>query len=310
MSKIAEKLTDLIGNTPLLVLNNYGKALELEAKVLAKLEYFNPAGSAKDRVAVAMIEAAEKEGLLKAGSTIIEPTSGNTGIGLACVAAVKGYQTILTMPDTMSIERRNLLKAYGAQLVLTPGELGMQGAIDKAVELAAMMEGAFIPGQFDNGANPMAHYETTGPEIWRDTDGKVDVVIAGVGTGGTLSGTAKFLKEQNSDIKIIAIEPDASPVLKGEPAAPHKLQGIGANFIPKNYDASVVDEVMDVSAEDAYKTCRLLAKHEGLLVGVSSGAAAYAATLVAQREENKGKNIVVILPDSGERYLSTPGFID
>ena len=310
MSKIAEKLTDLIGNTPLLALNNYGKALELEAKVLAKLEYFNPAGSAKDRVAVAMIEAAEKEGLLKVGSTIIEPTSGNTGIGLACVAAVKGYQTILTMPDTMSIERRNLLKAYGAQLVLTPGELGMQGAIDKAVELAAMMEGAFIPGQFDNGANPMAHYETTGPEIWRDTDGKVDVVIAGVGTGGTLSGTAKFLKEQNPDIKIIAVEPDASPVLKGEPAAPHKLQGIGANFIPKNYDASVVDEVMDISAEDAYKTCRLLAKHEGLLVGVSSGAAAYAATLVAQREENKGKNIVVILPDSGERYLSTPGFID
>ena len=310
MSKIAEKLTDLIGNTPLLALNNYGKALELEAKVLAKLEYFNPAGSAKDRVAVAMIEAAEKEGLLKAGSTIIEPTSGNTGIGLACVAAVKGYQTILTMPDTMSIERRNLLKAYGAQLVLTPGELGMQGAIDKAVELAAMMEGAFIPGQFDNGANPMAHYETTGPEIWRDTEGKVDVVVAGVGTGGTLSGTAKFLKEQNPDIKIIAVEPDASPVLKGEPAAPHKLQGIGANFIPKNYDASVVDEVMDISAEDAYKTCRLLAKHEGLLVGVSSGAAAYAATLVAQREENKGKNIVVILPDSGERYLSTPGFID
>ena len=310
MSKIAEKLTDLIGNTPLLALNNYGKALELEAKVLAKLEYFNPAGSAKDRVAVAMIEAAEKEGLLKVGSTIIEPTSGNTGIGLACVAAVKGYQTILTMPDTMSIERRNLLKAYGAQLVLTPGELGMQGAIDKAVELAAMMEGAFIPGQFDNGANPMAHYETTGPEIWRDTDGKVDVVVAGVGTGGTLSGTAKFLKEQNPDIKIISVEPDASPVLKGEPAAPHKLQGIGANFIPKNYDSSVVDEVMDISAEDAYKTCRLLAKHEGLLVGVSSGAAAYAATLVAQREENKGKNIVVILPDSGERYLSTPGFID
>ena len=310
MSKIAEKLTDLIGNTPLLALNNYGKALELEAKVLAKLEYFNPAGSAKDRVAVAMIEAAEKEGLLKVGSTIIEPTSGNTGIGLACVAAVKGYQTILTMPDTMSIERRNLLKAYGAQLVLTPGELGMQGAIDKAVELAAMMEGAFIPGQFDNGANPMAHYETTGPEIWRDTDGQVDVVVAGVGTGGTLSGTAKFLKEQNPDIEIIAVEPDASPVLKGEPAAPHKLQGIGANFIPKNYDASVVDEVMDISAEDAYKTCRLLAKHEGLLVGVSSGAAAYAATLVAQREENKGKNIVVVLPDSGERYLSTPGFID
>ncbi|MBR5790474.1 MAG: cysteine synthase family protein, partial [Phascolarctobacterium sp.] len=233
MSKIAEKLTDLIGNTPLLALNNYGKALELPAKVLAKLEYFNPAGSAKDRIAIAMIEAAEKEGLLKAGSTIIEPTSGNTGIGLACVAAVKGYQTILTMPDTMSVERRNLLKAYGAQLVLTPGELGMQGAIDKAVELASMMEGAFIPGQFDNGANPKAHYETTGPEIWRDTEGKVDIVIAGVGTGGTLSGTAKFLKEQNPAIKVIAVEPDASPVLKGKPAAPHKLQGIGANFIPK-----------------------------------------------------------------------------
>ena len=310
MSKIAEKLTDLIGNTPLLALNNYGEALELDARVLAKLEYFNPAGSAKDRIAVAMIESAEKDGLLKAGSTIIEPTSGNTGIGLACVAAVKGYQTILTMPDTMSVERRNLLKAYCAQLVLTPGELGMQGAIDKAVELAAMMEGAFIPGQFDNGANPNAHYETTGPEIWRDTDGKVDVVVAGVGTGGTLSGTAKFLKEQNPAIKVIAVEPDASPVLKGEPAAPHKLQGIGANFIPKNYDASVVDEILDISAEDAYKTCRLLAKCEGLLVGVSSGAAAYAATLVAQREENKGKNIVVILPDGGERYLSTPGFID
>ena len=310
MSKIAEKLTDLIGNTPLLALNNYGSALELPAMVLAKLEYFNPAGSAKDRIAIAMIEAAEREGLLKAGSTIIEPTSGNTGIGLACVAAVKGYQTILTMPDTMSVERRNLLKAYGAQLVLTPGELGMQGAIEKAVELAAMMEGAFIPGQFDNGANPKAHYETTGPEIWRDTDGEVDIVIAGVGTGGTLSGIAKFLKEQKTAIKVIAVEPDASPVLKGEPAAPHKLQGIGANFIPKNYDASVVDEVMDVSAEDAYKTCRLLAKYEGLLVGVSSGAAAYAATVVAKREENKGKNIVVILPDGGERYLSTPGFID
>ena len=310
MSKIAEKLTDLIGNTPLLALNNYGAALGLDAKVLAKLEYFNPAGSAKDRIAIAMIEAAEREGLLKAGSTIIEPTSGNTGIGLACVAAVKGYQTILTMPDTMSVERRNLLKAYGAQLVLTPGELGMQGAIEKAVELAAMMEGAFIPGQFDNGANPKAHYDTTGPEIWRDTDGEVDIVIAGVGTGGTLSGTAQFLKEQNPAIKVIAVEPDASPVLKGEPAAPHKLQGIGANFIPKNYDASVVDEVMDISAEDAYKTCRLLAKYEGLLVGVSSGAAAYAATVVAQREENKGKNIVVILPDGGERYLSTPGFID
>lgn len=310
MSGIAQRLTDLIGNTPLLALNNYGKELNLPANVLAKLEYFNPAGSAKDRIAVAMIEAAEEAGLLKEGSTIIEPTSGNTGIGLASVAAAKGYQTILTMPDTMSVERRNLLKAYGAQLVLTPGELGMQGAIDKAVELAKLIEGAFIPGQFNNPANPKAHYETTGPEIWRDTEGKVDVLVAGVGTGGTLSGTAKFLKEKNPEIKVVAVEPDVSPVLQGGEAAPHKLQGIGANFVPKNYDASVVDEVLGITAEDAYKTCRLLAKHEGLLVGVSSGAAAYAATLLAQREEYKDKNIVVILPDSGERYLSTPGFVE
>ena len=310
MSGIAQRLTDLIGNTPLLALNNYGKELNLPAYILAKLESFNPAGSAKDRIAVAMIEAAEEAGLLKEGSTIIEPTSGNTGIGLASVAAAKGYQTILTMPDTMSVERRNLLKAYGAQLVLTPGELGMQGAIDKAVELAKLIEGAFIPGQFDNPANPKAHYETTGPEIWRDTEGKVDVLVAGVGTGGTLSGTAKFLKEQNPEIKVVAVEPDVSPVLQGGEAAPHKLQGIGANFVPKNYDASVVDEVLGITAEDAYKTCRLLAKHEGLLVGVSSGAAAYAATLLAQREEYKDKNIVVILPDSGERYLSTPGFVE
>lgn len=310
MSGIAQRLTDLIGNTPLLALNNYGKELNLPANILAKLESFNPAGSAKDRIAVAMIEAAEEAGLLKEGSTIIEPTSGNTGIGLASVAAVKGYQTILTMPDTMSVERRNLLKAYGAQLVLTPGELGMQGAIDKAVELAKLIEGAFIPGQFDNPANPKAHYETTGPEIWRDTEGKVDVLVAGVGTGGTLSGTAKFLKEQNHEIKVVAVEPDVSPVLQGGEAAPHKLQGIGANFVPKNYDASVVDEVLGITAEDAYKTCRLLAKYEGLLVGVSSGAAAYAATLLAQREEYKDKNIVVILPDSGERYLSTPGFVE
>lgn len=310
MSGIAQRLTDLIGNTPLLALNNYGKELNLPANILAKLEYFNPAGSAKDRIAVAMIEAAEEAGLLKEGSTIIEPTSGNTGIGLASVAAAKGYQTILTMPDTMSVERRNLLKAYGAQLVLTPGELGMQGAIDKAVELAKLIEGAFIPGQFDNPANPKAHYETTGPEIWRDTEGKVDVLVAGVGTGGTLSGTAKFLKEQNPEIKVVAVEPDVSPVLQGGEAVPHKLQGIGANFVPKNYDASVVDEVLGITAEDSYKTCRLLAKHEGLLVGVSSGAAAYAATLLAQREEYKDKNIVVILPDSGERYLSTPGFVE
>ncbi len=310
MSGIAQRLTDLIGNTPLLALNNYGKELNLPANILAKLECFNPAGSAKDRIAVAMIEAAEEAGLLKEGSTIIEPTSGNTGIGLASVAAAKGYQTILTMPDTMSVERRNLLKAYGAQLVLTPGEMGMRGAIDKAVELAKLIEGAFIPGQFDNPANPKAHYETTGPEIWRDTEGKVNVLVAGVGTGGTLSGTAKFLKEQNPEIKVVAVEPDVSPVLQGGEAAPHKLQGIGANFVPKNYDASVVDEVLGITAEDAYKTCRLLAKHEGLLVGVSSGAAAYAATLLAKREEYKDKNIVVILPDSGERYLSTPGFVE
>ena len=310
MSGIAQRLTDLIGNTPLLALNNYGKELNLPANILAKLEYFNPAGSAKDRIAVAMIEAAEEAGLLKEGSTIIEPTSGNTGIGLASVAAAKGYQTILTMPDTMSVERCNLLKAYGAQLVLTPGELGMQGAIDKAVELAKLIEGAFIPGQFNNPANPKAHYETTGPEIWRDTEGKVNVLVAGVGTGGTLSGTAKFLKEQNPEIKVVAVEPDVSPVLQGGEAAPHKLQGIGANFVPKNYDASVVDEVLGITAEDAYKTCRLLAKHEGLLVGVSSGAAAYAATLLAKRKEYKDKNIVVILPDSGERYLSTPGFVE
>ena len=310
MSGIAQRLTDLIGNTPLLALNNYGKELNLPANILAKLESFNPAGSAKDRIAVAMIEAAEEAGLLKEGSTIIEPTSGNTGIGLASVAAAKGYQTILTMPDTMSVERRNLLKAYGAQLVLTPGELGMQGAIDKAVELAKLIEGAFIPGQFNNPANPKAHYETTGPEIWRDTEGKVNVLVAGVGTGGTLSGTAKFLKEQKPEIKVVAVEPDVSPVLQGGEAAPHKLQGIGANFVPKNYDASVVDEVLGITAEDAYKTCRLLAKYEGLLVGVSSGAAAYAATLLAQREEYKDKNIVVILPDSGERYLSTPGFVE
>ena len=310
MSGIAQRLTDLIGNTPLLALNNYGKELNLPANILAKLESFNPAGSAKDRIAVAMIEAAEEAGLLKEGSTIIEPTSGNTGIGLASVAAAKGYQTILTMPDTMSVERRNLLKAYGAQLVLTPGELGMQGAIDKAVELAKLIEGAFIPGQFNNPANPKAHYETTGPEVWRDTEGKVDVLVAGVGTGGTLSGTAKFLKEQKPEIKVVAVEPDVSPVLQGGEAAPHKLQGIGANFVPKNYDASVVDEVLGITAEDAYKTCRLLAKYEGLLVGVSSGAAAYAATLLAQREEYKDKNIVVILPDSGERYLSTPGFVE
>jgi len=310
MTKIATHLTDLIGNTPLLALNNYNEALNLPANVIAKLEYFNPAGSAKDRIAFAMIEDAEARGVLKPGSTIIEPTSGNTGIGLASVAAAKGYKTILTMPDTMSVERRNLLKAYGAELVLTPGAQGMQGAIDKALELAKLIEGSFIPGQFDNPANPAIHYKTTGPEIWRDTDGKVDVFVAGVGTGGTVSGTGKYLKEQNPNIKVFAVEPDASPILNGGKPGPHKIQGIGANFIPKNFDKTVVDEVLDINAEDAYKTCRLLAKYEGLLVGISSGAAAYAATLLAQRPEFAGKNIVALLPDTGERYLSTPGFIE
>ena len=310
MTKIAHHLTDLIGNTPLLELSNYDKALKLPCTLLAKLEYFNPAGSAKDRIAFAMIEDAEKRGLLQPGCTIIEPTSGNTGIGLASVAAAKGYKVILTMPDTMSIERRNLLRAYGAQLVLTPGSKGMQGAIDKAKELAGEISGAFIPSQFDNPANPAIHYKTTGPEIWRDTEGKLDAYVAGVGTGGTLSGAGKFLKEQNAKIKIFAVEPDTSPILNGGQAGPHKIQGIGANFIPANYNASIVDEVLDINADDAYKTCQLLAKHEGLLVGISSGAAAFAATQLAKRPEFAGKTIVVLLPDTGERYLTTPGFIE
>ncbi len=309
MSKIAQHLTDLIGNTPLLNLNNYCAALELRATLLAKLEYFNPAGSAKDRIAFAMIKDAEERGLLQPGATIIEPTSGNTGIGLASVAAAKGYRVLLTMPDTMSMERRSLLRAFGAELVLTPGMQGMQGAIDKAEELHAAIPGSFIPGQFDNPANPAAHYRTTGPEIWRDTDGKIDAYVAGVGTGGTLCGAGKFLKEQNAAIKIFAVEPDASPILNGGRAGAHKLQGIGANFIPANYDKNIVDEVLDISAEDAYRTCQLLAEHEGLLVGISSGAAAYAASLIAQRAEFAGKTIVAVLTDTGERYLSTPGFV-
>lgn len=307
--KIAQHLTDLIGNTPLLELKNYRQALKLPATVIAKLESFNPAGSAKDRIAFAMIKDAEEKGILYPDSTIIEPTSGNTGIGLASVAAAKGYKAILTMPDTMSLERRNLLRAYGAQLVLTPGALGMQGAIEKAKELAASIPHSFIPGQFSNPAAVAAHYRTTGPEIWRDTDGRLDAYVAGVGTGGSLCGAAKYLKEKNPAVKIFAVEPDASPVLRGGQAAPHKLQGIGANFIPANYDASVVDEVLDIDADNAYKTCQLLVKHEGLLVGISSGAAVYAATLLAQRKEFAGKTIVVLLPDTGERYLSTPGFI-
>lgn len=307
--KIAQHLTDLIGNTPLLELKNYRQALNLPATVIAKLESFNPAGSAKDRIAFAMLKDAEEKGILYSDSTIIEPTSGNTGIGLASVAAAKGYKAILTMPDTMSLERRNLLRAYGAQLVLTPGALGMQGAIEKAKELAASIPHSFIPSQFSNPAAVAAHYQTTGPEIWRDTDGRLDAYVAGVGTGGSLCGAAKYLKEKNPAVKIFAVEPDASPVLRGGQAAPHKLQGIGANFIPANYDASVVDEVLDIDADNAYKTCQLLVKHEGLLVGISGGAAVYAAALLAQRKEFAGKTIVVLLPDTGERYLSTPGFI-
>lgn len=310
MEKIAAHLTDLIGNTPLLTLNNYNSALKLPATVIAKLEYFNPAGSAKDRIAYAMITDAEAKGILQPGATIIEPTSGNTGIGLASVAASKGYRAILTMPDTMSVERRNLLKAYGAQIVLTPGALGMKGAIDKAEELAKSIPNSFIPGQFDNPANPAIHYRTTGPEIWRDTEGKVDVFVAGVGTGGTVSGTGKYLKEQNPAIKVFAVEPKDSPILNGGQPGPHKIQGIGANFIPQNYNAGVIDQVLDITSEDAFSTARLLAKHEGLLVGISSGAAVYAATLLAKRPEFAGKTIVAVLPDTGERYLSTPGFID
>ena len=278
-------------------------------KILAKLEYFNPAGSAKDRIAMAMIDAAEARGLLQKDSVIIEPTSGNTGIALASIASARGYRTILTMPESMSVERRNLLKAYGAELVLTPGSLGMQGAIDKAEELAAELPNAFIPGQFVNPANPAIHKVTTGPEIWRDTDGEVDIFVAGVGTGGTVSGAGAYLKEKNPRVKIVAVEPSDSPLLSGGKAGPHKIQGIGANFIPKNFDRSVVDEVIAIDAADAFSTSRELAKNEGLLVGISSGAAAYAATLLAQRPENSGKKIVVMLPDTGERYLSTPGFI-
>lgn len=309
MTKIYRSLTDLIGNTPLLELTNYNRKFAPQATIIAKLEYFNPAGSAKDRIAMAMIDAAEARGLLQKDSVIIEPTSGNTGIGLASVASARGYRTILTMPESMSVERRNLLKAYGAELVLTPGSLGMQGAIDKAEELATEIPNAFIPGQFVNPANPAIHKATTGPEIWRDTDGEVDIFVAGVGTGGTVSGAGAYLKEKNPRVKIVAVEPSDSPLLSGGKAGPHNIQGIGANFIPKNFDRSVVDEVITIDAADAFSTSRELAKNEGLLVGISSGAAAYAATLLAQRPENAGKKIVVMLPDTGERYLSTPGFI-
>ncbi|WP_289222286.1 cysteine synthase A [uncultured Bacteroides sp.] len=305
MKKIADRLTNLVGNTPLLELNNYNKNKGLKARVIAKLEYFNPAGSVKDRVALAMIEDAEAKGLLKPGATLIEPTSGNTGVGLAFVAAAKGYKLILTMPDTMSLERRNLLKALGAELVLTPGADGMKGAIARAEELKAASPGSLILQQFDNPANPAMHERTTGQEIWRDTDGRVDIFVAGVGTGGTVSGVGAALKANNPKIRIVAVEPEDSPVLSGGKPAPHKIQGIGAGFVPKNYNSAVVDEVLQVSNDDAIRTGRELAKYEGLLVGISSGAAVAAAARLARLPENEGKTIVTLLPDTGERYLST-----
>lgn len=305
MKKIAQRLTDLVGNTPLLELNNYGKNKNLKARVIVKLEYFNPAGSVKDRVALAMIEDAETKGLLKPGATVIEPTSGNTGVGLAFVAASKGYKLILTMPDTMSTERRNLLKALGAELVLTPGADGMKGAIARAEELQASTPGSLILQQFDNRANPAIHERTIGQEIWQDTDGKVDIFVAGVGTGGTVSGVGVALKKHNSRIQVVAVEPEDSPVLSGGKPGPHKIQGIGAGFVPKNYNSAVVDGILQVSNDDAIRTGRELAKYEGLLVGISSGAAVSAAIRLAQLPENEGKNIVVLLPDTGERYLST-----
>lgn len=305
-----DKITDLIGGTPILKLNNYIALNELPANIYAKLEYFNPAGSVKDRIAKAMIDDAEAKGALKPGAVIIEPTSGNTGIGLAAVAASKGYRIILTMPETMSVERRNLLKAYGAELVLTDGAKGMKGAIAKAEELAQQIEGGFIPSQFTNSANPTVHFNTTGPEIWEDTDGKVDIFVAGVGTGGTVSGVGKYLKSKNPNVKVVAVEPAGSPVLSKGVAGPHKIQGIGAGFVPETLDTKIYDEIIAVENEDAFATGRTLARKEGLLVGISSGAAVYAATQLAKRPENKGKNIVVLLPDTGDRYLSTPMFAE
>ncbi|OQB15613.1 MAG: O-acetylserine sulfhydrylase [Firmicutes bacterium ADurb.Bin193] len=308
MSKIYKSITELIGKTPLIELSGYSRGKGLKSSLVAKLEYFNPAGSVKDRIAKAMIDDAEERGILKEGSVIIEPTSGNTGIGLAAVAAAKGYRVILTMPETMSTERRNLLKAYGAELVLTEGAKGMSGAIEKAKELAEKTENSFIPGQFDNPANPLIHKKTTGPEIWEDTGGNIDIFVAGVGTGGTISGAGEYLKSKNPDIKIVAVEPFDSPVLSGGKAGPHKIQGIGAGFVPANLNLEVCDEIIQVKSEDAFETGRSLAKTEGLLVGISSGAALWTATILALRPENERKTIVVLLPDTGERYLSTPLF--
>ena len=308
--RVYRKITDLIGGTPLLELTNYEKANELNAKIYAKLEYFNPAGSVKDRIAKAMLDDAEEKGLLKPGAVIIEPTSGNTGIGLASVAASRGYKVILTMPETMSVERRNLLKAYGAELVLTEGAKGMPGAIAKAKELAEQTPNSYIPSQFTNPANPAVHLKTTGPEIWADTDGKVDIFVTGVGTGGTLSGVGAYLKSQNPNVKVVAVEPATSPVLSGGKAGPHKIQGIGAGFVPDTLNTDIYDEILPVQNEDAFATGRALARSEGVLVGISSGAAVFAAAQLAKRPENAGKVIVALLPDTGERYLSTPMFVD
>lgn len=306
--KIAQTMTELIGNTPLLRLNGYTAEKRLNATILAKIEYFNPCGSAKDRIALAMIAAAEAEGRLTAGGTVIEPTSGNTGIALAAVAATRGYKAVIVMPDSMSRERVSIIKAYGAEVVLTDGKLGMSGAIAKARELEKTIVGAVIAGQFDNPANPKAHYDTTGPEIWRDTDGKIDIFVACVGTGGTLSGAGKFLKEQNGDIKIIAVEPSASPVLSGGKAGAHKIQGIGAGFVPETLDTSIYDEIVTVPDADAFAAAKLVGRTDGVLVGISSGAALYAAEQIAKRPENANKNIVTVFPDSADRYYSTPLF--